>query len=85
MPFYQIWQLVSGQLIVAGMGEPIAINHLAIWEVLDRYGEMFGIDNKLECFIQINRIFGILMSEKREKNKLGQSGGGVTAKRPRRA
>lgn len=66
------------------MGEPIAINHLAIWEILDRYGETFGIDNKLECFMQINRIFSILMSERREKNKLGQAGGGVTAKRPRK-
>jgi len=83
-PIYQVWQLVSGQWIVAGMGDPIAINHLAIWELLDRYGEELGVENKLECFLLINRCFGILMSERREKHKLEHGSSGGVVKKARR-
>lgn len=54
------------------MGEPIAINHSAIWEVLDRLGEELGVTDKFDCFMKVNSAFNTLMSEKREQNKMGQ-------------
>lgn len=46
----RVWHLVQGQRIVAGMtGITIDINHLAVWEILDRY----GIEDKITCFEKI--------------------------------
>lgn len=72
MPIYRIWLLVRTQLIVAGMGDPIAINHTALWEALDRFGKRYGVVDKEECFLKINYAFSVLSSEKRWQNHLGQ-------------
>jgi hypothetical protein len=72
-PIYNVWSLVYNQLIVAGMGDAIAINHLAIWAVLDRLGERLGVKDKNDCFIKINHAYSVLCSERNKKRKLGQT------------
>lgn len=49
----KVWSLIHDQLIVGGAGTVIALNHLAVWEVIDRY----EINNPVECFEKILKIF----------------------------
>ena len=49
----KVWSLVQGQRIIAGMnGITVDINHIAIWEIIDRY----EIDNPIICFEKVLRI-----------------------------
>jgi hypothetical protein len=60
-----IYNLVQGQVITAGMGEPIDINHIALWEAIDR----FRISNPLDCFGKVNRIFRHFLKERRRESE----------------
>lgn len=58
IPVVKIWALVQGQLITRGMsGEVIDINHLAIWEAIDRFADRFGIYSPLDVFTKIVKLF----------------------------
>ena len=60
-----VWSLVNDQLIVSGTGEIIGLNHLAVWEVIDRY----HISNPNRTFEKILKIFRHFQENKKEKNK----------------
>jgi len=50
----RIWGLVKDQVITAGMdGTVIALNHLALWEAIDR----FKIELPLNCFQKVLDVF----------------------------
>jgi len=50
----RIWGIVRDQVITAGMdGTVIALNQLALWEAIDR----FGIELPLDCFQKVLDVF----------------------------
>ncbi len=47
-----LWPLVRNQ-VIASFGQVIDINHLAVWEDIDR----FGINSPKQCFLKIITLF----------------------------
>ena len=43
---FQVYQQTHSQYILSGMGGPVDINHLPVWEYIDRY----EIEDPLGCF-----------------------------------
>lgn len=60
----RLWPIVRNQVIVGGMGSVIDINHLAVWEDIDR----FGAEGPVNCFKKIL----ILFNHFREKDSDGR-------------
>jgi len=59
-----VWSLISDQLIVSGLGEVIGLNHLAVWEVIDRY----KVSNPVRTFEKIIKVFRYFQENKKESN-----------------
>ena len=55
----EIWPIVRFQVVTAGMGGVIDLNHLAIWKDL----EEVGVENKTDCFRKIMILFNHFMEE----------------------
>lgn len=53
----QIWLLTRGQIITAGMGEVVDINHLALWKDIEKFKEAYEIENEVDCFQRVIDIF----------------------------
>lgn len=47
-----LWPIVRGQ-VIATFGQVIDINHLALWEDIDR----FGVGNPKQTFLKILKLF----------------------------
>lgn len=56
-----IFKIVRGQVLVAGMGSVIGLNHLAVWEAIDRY----KVSDKIRCFEKVNAVFYHLLIKQR--------------------
>jgi len=49
----RVWNLVQDQTIVAADGQVVAINHLAVWRIIDEY----EIKDRIKTFEKVLRIF----------------------------
>lgn len=58
-----IYSVVKGQVIVAGMGQVIGLNQLAVWEAIDR----FQVINKLDCFEKVVGTFNHILAKEKEE------------------
>jgi hypothetical protein len=58
-----IYLTCSTQLIVAGMGEPIGINYLAVKMVMDLY----GVVNQKDCFEKVIMVSSKILEIQRSK------------------
>jgi len=58
-----IYMSCSSQLIIAGMGEPIAINYLAVKMVMDLY----SVANQRDCFEKVIMVAGKILEIQRSK------------------
>ena len=72
----KIYLLTRNQLIFAGMGEAVEINHLAVHAALDR----LKIPNDGECFEKVLRLSAHMLDRSSDKNT--SSGLDVDAKPP---
>jgi len=63
---WELFQKVSGQMIVAGMGEPLGINFLAIDFILDIYG-ILKRDKRREMFDKIILFDSIRLRKRSEQ------------------
>lgn len=63
--------MVSNQVIVAGMGEVIGINYLAIKFVMD----LHGVHDQREVFAKVTWLDAKILKAQREKQKLAQQQG----------
>jgi len=63
---WRVYQTVRDQIIVSPMGGAVSINHLAIWEFLDRY----EIRNPLRVFEQVCRVAGEMIADQNENARL---------------
>ena len=59
-----IYQLVQRQVITAGMGEVIDLNHAALWRLIDE----FGIESRLEVFLKVIAAFQAVLKEQKQKD-----------------
>lgn len=64
MEAFRIYMLTRGQYIM-GFSGPVDINHLAIWEAIDRY----GVKKPLEVFERVNMCARKAISEMMKKDK----------------
>lgn len=53
----QIWLLTRGQIITVGMGGVIDINHLALWKDIEKFKEVYEIENEIDCFQRVIELF----------------------------
>lgn len=57
----KIYMITQGQIVT--MGENIIdINHLAVWEAIDRY----NVRDPIRCFELVNKVFCRFMNKKEE-------------------
>jgi hypothetical protein len=66
---FQIYMLVKNQFIMS-MGGPVDVNHIAIWEAIDRY----KVKDKVRCFEKVitacHHVIGLITEEtKKKRNK----------------
>lgn len=54
---FTLWQLVQGQVIIAGMGEVIGLDHPAIWKDIDEYEKEFGRIDRWKNFNKLIQLF----------------------------
>jgi hypothetical protein len=64
----QIWLLTRGQILSVGMGGIVDINHLALWENIDRFQDMYDIDDKCNCFLRVLALFHHFLEIERVEN-----------------
>ena len=57
-----IYYLTRGQ-VVSVSEQVIDINHIALWENIDRY----GVKKPVRCFELVNRVFHHMLSKQREE------------------
>ena len=60
----RIWRLVKNQVVTVGMGQPVDLNQMAIWEAIDRY----GIEDQIGTFEKIVVLFRYLVSKAKEES-----------------
>lgn len=58
-----IYMACQRQVITAGMGEVIDLNHLALWQMIDR----LNVADPLRCFELINKTFHHYLRQSRDK------------------
>ena len=58
----RIYMLCRGQVIVGG-DQVLDINHMAVWEAIDRY----GVQEPVGCFEKVNRAFHHMLARQREE------------------
>lgn len=69
-----VYNAVQGQVITAGMsGIVIGLNHSAVWKYMEKY----EMENQLEIFEKVTKLFHHFLSEDATMRKL-------TAKRPKK-
>jgi len=61
---WRIYQTAQTQVVTAGMGDVIGINFNALEFVM----ELYGVENRRECFEKVNVLFGEYHRVRREKN-----------------
>lgn len=60
----EIYGMVKDQVLVSGMsGEIIGLNHLAVWEAIDR----FGVEDGNTVFQRVNMLADHIYAIEREK------------------
>jgi hypothetical protein len=62
-----VYMLCKFQVVTAGMGEVIDINHLAVWEAIDRY----KVKDQIRCFELVNTVFHYMLNKGRN-NEAGK-------------
>ena len=60
----RIWRLVKNQVVTVGMGQPVDLNQMAIWEAIDRY----GVEDQIGTFEKIVVLFRYLVSKAKEES-----------------
>ena len=58
----RIYQIVRGQMIIAGNGQVIDLNHLSVWAAIDAY----GVRDRTGCFEKVVNLFHAILKEWRE-------------------
>jgi len=53
----QIWLLTQGQIITAGMGDIVDINHIALWKNIEKFRDIYEIENETDCFLRVVKLF----------------------------
>ena len=69
----RLFVLVQDQVIVAPMGGIVALNHLAVWEAIDRFG--VPESKQVLVFELIVKTFAATVLKK-QSERLGESGHG---------
>ena len=59
-----VYQLVQRQILTAGMGEVVDLNHLAVWRLIDE----LGVENRLETFLKVVGTFQEVLQEQKRAN-----------------
>lgn len=70
---WRVYQATQNQVIVAPMGGVVSINHLAIWEYIDRY----EIRNPLRVFEQVCQVAGEMIADQNEDARLEREAKGM--------
>jgi hypothetical protein len=65
MDAWRVYQSTQNQLIMS-FGGPISVNHLAVWEWIDRY----GIECPVETFEKVCAVSGAMISDMNEESRL---------------
>lgn len=57
-----LWHLVKTQVVSVGMGNAVDLNHLAVWEAMDRY----QVHDPIGCFEKLTALFRHLAQKNAE-------------------
>lgn len=60
----QIYFTCRGQVVTEGMGEVIDINHVALWQAIDRY----KVQEPLRVFELVNKVFHHFLAKEKDKS-----------------
>lgn len=63
----KIYSLSYAQVIVAGMGGIIDLNHLALWKNIEQFKEEYEIDDINECFLRVVNLSRVFIEEDNRK------------------
>lgn len=53
MDAMRIWPVVRWQVVTAGMGQPVDIDHSSVWKAI----EMYRVSDPLRCFESVVMLF----------------------------